>query len=54
MVPPSPDLQRRFNNTDSLVKSGLSYLIPDLATKYPNDYIDLPTYESMKRIMQRQ
>lgn len=53
MVPPSPDLQRRFTNTEQIVKSGRSYLIPDLMTKYPNDYIDILMYESMKRIMQR-
>ncbi len=53
MVPPSPDLQRRFTNTDQVVTHGKSYTIPDLIAKYPNDYIDLPTYESVKRIIQR-
>jgi hypothetical protein len=53
MVPPSPELQRRFNNTDHIVRSGRSYLISDLITKYPNDYVDLLTYESIKRISQR-
>lgn len=53
MVPPSPDLLRRFTNTDQIVRSGRSYLIPDLIINYPNDYIDLLTYESIKRIMQR-
>lgn len=52
LVPPSPELQRKFTNTDAIVKSGRSYLIPDLVTKYPNDYIDIATYESMKRAMQ--
>lgn len=53
MVPPSPELLRKFTNTDQLVKSGRSYLIPDLIVQYPNDYVDLLTYESIKRIMQR-
>ncbi len=51
MVPPSPELQRRFNNTDALVKSGGSYLIPDLVKNYPQDYISIAEYEVMKRIM---
>lgn len=52
MVPPSPELLRRFRNTDEVVRSGRSHLIPDLMNKYPNDYIDLATYESMKRMIQ--
>jgi hypothetical protein len=53
MVPPSPELQRKFTNTDQVVRSGRSYLVPGLVIQYPNDYIDLLTYESIKRIMQR-
>lgn len=53
MVPPSPELQRRFNNTDAIVKSGKSYLIPDLVKNNPQDYISLTEYEVMKRIMPR-
>jgi hypothetical protein len=49
MVPPSPELQRKYGNTDQLVKSGRSYLIDEMLIKYPNDYIDLLTYESIKR-----
>lgn len=52
IVPPSPELQRRYRNTDELIKSGRSYLIPELVSKYPNDYLDLATYESVKRAMQ--
>lgn len=51
MVPPSPELLRKFRNTDEVVKSGRSYLIPELIIKYPLDYIDLATYDSMKRMM---
>lgn len=51
MVPPSPELLRKFRNTDEIVKSGRSYLIPDLVNKYQYDYIDLTTYESIKRTM---
>ena len=50
-IPPSPELLRRYRNTDEVVKSGKNYLIPDLATRYPNDYIDIATYEAMKRSM---
>lgn len=53
MIPPSPELQRKFTNTDQIIRSGRSYLIPDLVTKYPDDYINLDIYESIKRIMQR-
>jgi len=49
MIPPSPELQRKYRNTDEVVRSGRSYLIPELMIKYPQDYIDLATYEIMKR-----
>lgn len=52
MIQPSPELLRKFRNTDTIVKSGRSYLIPDLISKYQNDYVDLTTYESIKRVMQ--
>lgn len=52
MIQPSPELLRRYRNTDEVVKSGRSYLIPGLVTDYPNDYIDLTTYESIKRTIQ--
>lgn len=51
MIPPSPELQRKFTNTEKVIMSGRSYLIPDLVSKYPQDYIDLASYESMKRII---
>jgi len=53
MIPPSPELLRKFKNTDEIVRSGRSNLIPDLMSKFPQDYIDLATYESMKRIQYR-
>lgn len=52
MIPPSPDLLRKYRNTDDLVKSGKSYMIPDLISRYPTDYVDIATYESIKRTMQ--
>lgn len=52
MIQPSPELLRRYRNTDEVVKSGRSYLVPNLVTNYPNDYVDLTTYESIKRSMQ--
>ena len=51
MVPPSPELLRKYRNTDEVVKSGRSFLIPELMIKHPQDYIDLTTYESMKRMI---
>lgn len=51
-IPPSPELQRKFRNTDEVIKSGRSYQIPDLVARYPDDYVDLSTYESIKRAMQ--
>jgi hypothetical protein len=51
MIPPSPELLRKYRNTDGLVKSGKSFMIPDLVTRYPGDYIDLASYESIKRSM---
>lgn len=51
MVPPSPELMRKFRNTDEIVRSGRSDLIPELLAKYPFDYLDLATYESMKRMI---
>jgi hypothetical protein len=52
MIQPSPELLRRYRNVDEVVKSGRSYLIPDFVAKYPSDYMDLVTYESIKRAMQ--
>lgn len=52
LIPPSPELLRKFKNTESLVNSGRSYLVKELVTKYPNDYLDLTTYESIKRAIQ--
>ena len=51
MVPPSPELQRKFRNTEEIIKAGRSNLIPELVTKYPNDYMDITTYEKMKMTM---
>ncbi len=51
MAPPSPELMRKYRNTDEVVKSGRSNLIPELLSKYPFDYMDLATYEYMKRMM---
>lgn len=52
MIPPSPELQRKFMNTDQLVRSGAANLVPGMVAAYPNDYVDMPTYEAIKRAMQ--
>lgn len=44
MVAPHPELQRKINNTDNIVKANKSEFIPNLSTKYPVDYIDLDTH----------
>lgn len=44
MVAPQPDLQRRINNTDGIVKANKSEFVPGLFTKYPWDYIDINTH----------
>ena len=52
MIPPSPELLRKYRNTREIVESGKSYMIPDLISRYPSDYIDIATYESMRKTMQ--
>ena len=51
MIPPSPELMRKYRNTDEVVRSGRLNLIPELLIKYPQDYMDLITYDSMKRMI---
>ena len=50
MAPPSPELLRKYRNTDGLVRSNRTYLVQNMVNKYPQDYIDMITYEAMKRI----
>jgi len=52
MIMPSPEILRKYRNTDSILKSNRSNLLSDLITRYPNDYLDLETYEAIKRAMQ--
>ena len=51
-IPPSPELLRKFRNTREIVESGRAYLVPSLVASHPNDYVDLFTYESIKKAMQ--
>ena len=44
MVAPYPDLQRKIDNTDNIVKANKSEFVPNLSIKYPEDYIDLDTH----------
>lgn len=44
MVAPHPELQRKINNTDNIVNANKSEFVPNLSTKYPQDYIDLDTH----------
>lgn len=52
LIQPNPELLRKFRNTGQIIESGRSYLISDLVARFPNDYVDLATYESIKRAMQ--
>ncbi len=47
MVSPHPDLQRRINNTDNIVKAKKSQHVKNLSSKYPQDYIDLDTHTKL-------
>jgi immune inhibitor A len=49
MVAPHPDLQRKINNTDNIVKNNKSHLVSDLHRKYPGDYISLDTHDVLIR-----
>ena len=51
MIPPNPELLRKYRNTDGLIKSGRADLIPSLVAAYPKDYLDITTYWSIKRFM---
>ena len=50
MVSPYPDLYRRFNNVDNIVKANKSQFVYGLFTKYPRDYIDIETHSKLDRI----
>ncbi len=47
MVAPHPELQRRINNTDNIVKAKKSQHVKNLSSKYPQDYIDLDTHTKL-------
>ena len=50
MVAPHPGLGRRFSNTDSIVKANKSKLVHELHTKYPQDYVDIFTHNTLERV----
>lgn len=50
MVSPHPNLVRRFSNTDNIVKTKKEKLIHGLHAKYPQDYIDLDTHNTLERV----
>lgn len=51
MTSPSPELLRKFRNTEGLILSNKSYLVSDMVYNYPQDYVDIETYRSMKRML---
>lgn len=50
MVTPYPELNRKLRNTSNIIKSDKIGLIPDLSTKYPDDYIDANTHNVLQRV----
>ena len=50
MVSAHPNLRRRFINTDGIVSAGKSHLLPDLLSKYSEDYIAANTHKVMERV----
>ena len=50
MVAPHPDLHRRLRNTDNIIKSNKIELAHQLHSKYPHDYLDVKTHNTMKRV----
>jgi hypothetical protein len=50
MVTPHPDLQRRFSNTNNIVKVNKTHLIPGLLAKYPRDYIEPETQDKLEKV----
>lgn len=48
MVSPSPELQRRMNNTENIVIAKKAHLVPGLFVKYPEDYLELTAHENLK------
>ncbi len=50
MVSAHPNLSRKFRNTDSIIKSNKSNLIPTLHSKFPVDYIDTKTHSTIQKV----
>ncbi len=50
MVLPYPELDRRLRNTNNIVKSGKIGSVPDLHSRYPRDYIDINTHNTVQRV----
>lgn len=50
MVSPHPELNRRLRNTDNILKSDRIDLASELHVKYPHDYLDIDTHNTMQRV----
>ncbi len=50
MVAPYPELNRKLRNTDNIIKANRLELVSGLHVKYPEDYIDANTHNTMKRV----
>lgn len=50
MVSAHTNLSRKFRNTDSIIKSNKSNLIPTLHSKFPGDYVDEKTHNTMQKV----
>lgn len=50
MVSAYINLSRKFRNTDSVIKSNKSNLIPSLHSKFPGDYVDAKTHNTLQKV----
>lgn len=49
MVLAYPNLRRKFINTDGLVKANRSELVSELYERYPQDYVDIKTHNTIQK-----
>ena len=50
MVAPYPELDRKLRNTDNIIKTKRTELAAELHAKYPEDYINVDSHNTMKRV----
>lgn len=50
MVASHPSLNRRFRNTDSIVKANKQEYVSALHSKFPEDYVDINTHNALQKV----